>query len=87
MADKKQLNPKRPIPASGYDRLRENLSSGFADGFPTIDFPSPDNRANINRGRITTRKDDKVKDISIGLQDHDEAVMYYFNKIIKPSIR
>ena len=42
MADKKQLNPKRPIPASGYDRLRENLSSGFADGFPTIDFPSPD---------------------------------------------
>jgi hypothetical protein len=86
MADKKQINPRRPIPASGYDRLRENLASGFAEGFPTINFPSPDNRANINKARITSRKDDNVKDISIGLQDHDEAIMYYFNEIIKPSV-
>ena len=86
MADKKQINPRRPIPASGYDRLRENLTSGFAEGFPTINFPNPDNRANINRARITSRKDDNVKDISIGLQDHDEAIMYYFNEVIKPSV-
>ena len=86
MADKKQINPRRPIPASGYDKLRDNLSSGFADDFPLINFPNPDNRPNINRGRITSRKDDNVKDISIGLQDHDEAIMYYFNKIIKPSV-
>ena len=86
MADKKQINPRRPIPASGYDKLRDNLSSGFADDFPLINFPNPDNRPNINRGRITSRKDDNVKDVSIGLQDHDEAVMYYFNNIIKPSV-
>jgi hypothetical protein len=86
MADKKQINPRRPIPASGYDRLRENLTSGFAEGFPVEKFPNPDNRANINRGRITTRKDDTVQDISIGLQDHDEAIMYYFNEVIKPSV-
>ena len=86
MADKKQINPRRPIPASGYDRLRENLTSGFAEDFPVINFPNPDNRPNINRGRITSRKDDKVKDFSIGLQDHDEAIMYYFNNVIKPSV-
>ena len=88
MADKKQNNPRRPIPASGYDLLRKNLISGFAEGFPTENssFPPPDNRANINRGRITTRKDDKVKDVSIGLQDHDEAIMYYYNKVIQPSV-
>ena len=86
MADKKQINPRRPIPASGYDRLRENLTSGFAEGFPVEKFPNPDNRANINRGRITTRKDYTVQDISIGLQDHDEAIMYYFNEVIKPSV-
>ena len=85
MADKKQINPRRPIPASGYDRLRDNLTSGFAEGFPVENFPNPDNRANINRGRITSRKDDTVKDVSIGLQDHDEAIMYYFNEVIKPS--
>ena len=91
MADKKQINPRRPIPASGYDRLRDNLSSNFrnekgAMPFPTVNFPNPDNRPNINRGRITSRKDDNVQDVSIGLQDHDEAIMYYFNEVIKPSV-
>ena len=93
MADRKQLNPRSPIPSSGYNRLRENLRSGFADGFP-VDvegrnfggFPNPDNRPNINRGRITSRKDDTVQNISIGLQDHDEAIMYYFNEVIRPSV-
>jgi len=71
MADKKQIDPRRPIPSSGYDRLRQNLNSGFAEGFPVEGFPNPDNRANINRGTITSRKDDTVQDVSIGLQDHD----------------
>ena len=30
--------------------------------------------------------DDLVKDISIVLQDHDEAIMYYFNNVIRPSV-
>jgi|TARA_R110001592_G_scaffold45802_1_gene146170 hypothetical protein len=82
----KKIDPRKPIPSSGYDRLRQNLQSGFAEGFPVEEFPSPDNRANINRGTITTRKDDTVQDVSIGLEDHDEAIMYYFNEIIKPSV-
>ena len=86
MADKKNINPRRPIPLGGYDLLRKNLKSGFAEGFPVKNYPSPDNRPSVNRGRITTRKDDNVKGISIGLQDHDEAIMYYFNEIIKPSV-
>ena len=86
MADNKQINPKKPIPSSGYDRLRDNLTSNFADGFPVNDFPNPDNRANINRGTITTRKDDTVQDVSIGLQDHDEAIAYYFNNVIQPTV-
>lgn len=86
MADNKQIDPRRPIPSSGYDRLRQNLDSGFAEGFPVEGFPNPDNRANINRGTITSRKDDTVQDVSIGLQDHDEAIIYYFNNVIKPSV-
>jgi len=85
MSDKR-IDPRRPIPASGYDKLRQNLQSGFAEGFPVENFPNPDNRANINRGTITSRKDDTVQDVSIGLLDHDEAVMYYFNNVIKPNI-
>ena len=82
----KRIDPRRPIPSSGYDKLRQNLKSGFAEGFPVEEYPAPDNRANINRGTITSRKDDTVKDVSIGLEDHDEAVMYYFKNVIKPSV-
>ena len=97
MADNKRVNPRRPIPANHYDKLRENLTSGFAEGFP-VDvegktfggFPAPDVRDSTFRGasraESINRKNDKVKDISVGLQDHDEAVMYYFNEVIKPSV-
>ena len=81
-----EINPRRPIPSDRYDKLRQNLQSGFAEGFPIEEFPTPDNRANINRGTITSRKDDIVQDVSIGLEDHDKAIMYYFNEVIKPSV-
>ena len=77
---------QRPTPNTHYDKLRENLSSGFSEGFPQENYPPPDNRPNINRGRITSRKDDKVGDVSIGIQDHDEAIAYYFDNVIKPSV-
>ena len=95
MADRKQIDPRRPIPASGYDRLRTNLRANFGtdlgkfpepQGFPVEGFPGPDTRPSINRGDQVSRKDDNIQDISIGLQDHDEAIMYYFNNVIKPSI-
>ena len=86
MADNKIINPRRPVPSSGYDRLRENLSSGFANEFPVESFPNPDNRANINKGDITSRKDDTVGEVYIGLEDHDEAIAYYFENIIKPHV-
>ena len=97
MTDRKDINPRRPIPSSGYDRLRRNLNSGFgtdsgkfpeSQGFPVEkgSFPPPDNRASINKGDQTSRNNDTTKDVSIGLQDHDEAIMYYFNEVIRPSI-
>ena len=88
MTDRKNINPRRPIPSDGYNRLRDNLSAGFSKGFPVKkgSFPPPDNRPSINKGDLTSRKNDTTKDVSIGLQDHDEAIMYYFNNVIKPSV-
>ena len=40
----------------------------------------------VNRANVTRRDDDTTNDISIGLQDHDEAIKYYFDNVIKPSI-
>ena len=91
--DRKNINPRRPIPNDSYNRLRTNLKANFKEGFP-IDiegknyggYPLPDNRPSINKADQVSRKDDLVKDISIGLQDHDEAIMYYFNNVIRPSV-
>ena len=91
MADKKQIDPRRPIVNNRYQILKDNYTatpnSATNPQFPTIDgVKKPETRANVNRGRITSRKDDKVQDVSIGLQDHDEAIMHYFDNVIKPSV-
>ena len=91
MADKKQIDPRRPIINSRYKKLQDNYTAtpnSINDPtFPVVKgIGKPETRANTNRGRITSRKDDTVQDISIGLQDHDEAIMYYFNNVIKPSV-
>jgi len=39
-----------------------------------------------NRGEDYSMKNDTVKDVSIGLEDIDSAIMYYFTHIIKPTI-
>ena len=41
----------------------------------------------INRGRELRRdNDDYKKNYSITLMDHDAAVMYYFNEVIRPVV-
>jgi len=84
----------RPIPKRNNEKLRDNLSAPDILNPANPSFPvegiAPSNRqpqkTPINRGEITKREDDNINDISIGLQDHDEAIMYYFNNIIKPSV-
>jgi hypothetical protein len=39
-----------------------------------------------NRGKDLSFKGNKIKDISIGLDDIDGAVQYYFDNIIKPNV-
>ena len=39
-----------------------------------------------DRGENISVKNDTVKDISVGLEDIDNAIMYYFENIIKPNV-
>jgi len=39
-----------------------------------------------NRAHQIKRSDDTFKNISVSLQDIDEAILFYFNEIIKPSV-
>ena len=47
---------------------------------------NPNNTDELNRGLQTSFKDDTVKPFSIGLEDLDWAVMYYFQNVIKPTV-
>ena len=76
MDNNKQIDPRRPIPASGYDRLRDNISANVT----VLGQTPPETRPNLNRGDITSRKDDTVQDVSIGIQDHDEE----FHAVVVP---
>jgi len=40
----------------------------------------------FNRGTKTSWNGDDVKPLSIGIQDIDEALFYYFNNVIQPSV-
>jgi hypothetical protein len=39
-----------------------------------------------NRGKDLSFKDNKIKDISVGLEDMDNAIQYYFDNVIKPNV-
>ena len=41
-------------------------------------------KKDFNRGKITSRKTDDVKDFTIGIRDLDFAIKYYFKNVIKP---
>ena len=49
---------------------------------------SPENQANLpfNRSEKLSWKGDDIKPFSIGIQDIDESIMYYFQNVIRPSV-
>lgn len=51
-------------------------------GNPNYSATSPRN----NRALQTSFEDDTVKPFSIGIQDIDEAILYYFEKVIQPFV-
>ena len=52
--------------------------------------PKPDSSEGTvfsrNRGKDLSFKDNKIKDISIGLEDIDQAIQYYFDNVIRPTV-
>ncbi len=52
-----------------------------------VQMGNPNNAAQINnRATQVSWKGDDVKPFSIGIQDIDEAIFYYFDNVIKPFV-
>ena len=77
------MRDRKPIPKNQAKIVQDTITPYLNQGKPVSQnvFTHRDNRA-LN----TTRKTDKVKDITVGLEDIDSALMYYFKNIIKPTV-
>jgi hypothetical protein len=75
-----QVNPY-VFPENGESYGNPNIPSNFNQFTPTeqsgIDF---------NRAEKLSFKEDTTKPFSVGLQDIDESIMFYFKNVIRPSV-
>lgn len=72
----------KPLPKTPLDISQEEIKPYLTNEGKAIS-QTPFNR---NKGYDYSMKDDEVKDISIGLEDIDNAIMYYFKNVIKPNV-
>jgi hypothetical protein len=75
--------PLKPIPKNQSEVTQQALPSPYLTDIPKA---VSDTVFSTNRGTDYSMKDDTVKDISIGLEDIDNAIMYYFTNVIKPNV-
>ncbi len=79
---------RKPIPKTQKE-ISESLQTPYeppvgSPGFSPTGNPNDANQ--VNRGNQFSYKDDTVKPLSIGLEDLDWAIMYYFQNVIKPFV-
>jgi len=70
---------RKPIPKSQAELSQETIE-------PYLDNGKAPVLANKRRENQRTLKDDEVKQFSVGLKDVDEAIFFYFNNVIRPSV-
>lgn len=70
---------RKPIPKSQVELSQETITPYLNNG----KAPVP---ANKRRENQKTLKGDEVRQFSVGLKDVDEAIFFYFNNVIKPSV-
>ena len=80
---------KKPTPKTQKQLAQNQKGDSYTtQGTPII--PTNPNREetgiNFNRSEKISYKGDNTKPFSIGIQDLDEAVFYYFNNVIKPFV-
>jgi hypothetical protein len=79
---------RKPIPKTQKE-ISESLQEPYVPPVGSLGFSptgNPNNSGNPNRAEQTSFKGDTVKPLSIGIQDIDESVMYYFQNVIKPFV-
>ena len=82
---------RKPIPKTQYQLSTEgNVPYSIEQGNPNP-LPEDDPRINqagisFNRSEKMSRKGDTYKDFTVGLEDIDTTIAYYFNNVIQPFV-
>jgi hypothetical protein len=80
---------RKPVPKTQRE-ISENLqkATDVARGNPNAKLNPNENETGIDFNRSTklSFRDDTTKPLSIGIQDLDEAVFYYFENVIQPFV-
>ena len=80
---------RKPIPKTQKQiSIDQQSPTDVRYGNPNIPLPTNENETGIpfNRSEKLSWKGDTSKPFTIGIQDLDEAVFYYFNNVIKPFV-
>lgn len=70
---------RKPIPKTQVELSQETITPYLNQGKGPV--PS-----NLRRENQRSVKNDDVKQFQVGLKDIDEAIVYYFNNVIRPSV-
>jgi hypothetical protein len=74
---------RKPIPKTQREISVELQTPKDATmGNPNYSYESPQN----NRALQTSFEGDTTKQFSVGIQDIDEAILFYFQNVIKPFV-
>jgi hypothetical protein len=73
----------KPIPKNQSEVTQQSLNTPY---LANEGKPVSQTVFDHNRGTDYSMKNDTVKNISIGLEDIDNAIMYYFTNVIKPNV-
>jgi len=70
---------RKPVPKTQVELSQETITPYLNNG----KAPVPVNKRRENQRSV---KNDDVKQFQVGLKDVDEAIFYYFNNVIRPSV-
>ncbi len=76
------MSTRKPTP-----KTQRELSTSSVNPFDTgRGNPNPTTPREENRALQISQEGEKSKTLSVTLQDHDEALLYYINEVIKPEV-
>ena len=82
------INKRKPIPKTqrelSVEKQEPYIPPAGAPGFSSRG--NPNDFGNPSRATQTSFKDDTTKPYTISIQDIDEAIMYYFQNVIRPTV-